>query len=96
MPKKQRKQRKRTPGQRFSIFYTKGDAQVRIRLFPFPSGYKVSAVRTQKGKPTERSVQEFKDEQTALVHIAELKSIATKSGYSPRVGTRGDNAALFG
>lgn len=87
--------RARTPGERLSVFYLKGKAQVRLRLFPFPDGYRVSAVRTEEGKPSERSVQEFPGSAEAKAHLETLGALAVKNGYTKRVGTRGDNAVLL-
>jgi hypothetical protein len=92
---KQKQTRKRQPGERMSIFFEKGAARVRLRMWPVADGYRVSAVRKEKGKDPERSVEAFPTLADARIHVTKLSEASVKAGWKQAFGVRGNNAALF-
>lgn len=97
--KKTKEPKKRTKtfyeGERFSLFFTKGDRTNRVRLFPSADGYKVSVNRTEDGKPGVRAVQAFESLQEAKDHVDVIREDAEAKGWDVKVGVLSDNVSLF-
>ena len=95
MAKKQTTKRQRTPGERWTIFLTKGNTRNRIRAFPVPNGYRVSVTKRTGDKTTDRSVETFATLADARTHVDSLTKLATGKGWILTIGSRQNNAQLF-
>lgn len=84
-----------TEGERWSIFFTKGDLRNRVRAFPSGDSYKVSVSKANKGVTTDRSVETFSSLSDAKDHVAELTLSATENGWKMKLGVLGNNSELF-
>lgn len=84
-----------TPGERWSIFFTKGETRNRVRVFPSGEVYKISVVKTEAGTTTDRSVESYPNIDAAREALETLQESATGSGWKVKVGVMGNNVALF-
>ena len=87
--------RRSVAGARFSLFFQKGKTKIRLRLFPYPAGFRVSAIRKEEGKPAVRSVENFETYDDAQGHVDELKATSLRNGWSVSEGVIANNAGLF-
>lgn len=84
-----------TPGERWSIFFSKGDARNRVRVFPSGDTYKVSVTKSVKGTTTDRSVESFPDIDGAREQADKITATATANGWKMKLGVLANNLGLF-
>lgn len=88
---------KRIPGngERWSLFFNKGEARIRVRAFPSQGEYKVSTILYKPDESAVRSVETFPNLLAAQEHVEQLTNTATKGGWEMKEGVKASNLALF-